>query len=341
MSDPSASVDSTAPRPDESLALGNDLPPVEPPSAGFIIQLFVVPAIIVLAVVAVWALFGRLAAGEADWRALVQDLESANPHVYKRAMFGLAQLLDNDRRLGENGQHLAQNPEISTALSKLLNKQLDGTSQDDETVTFEVYLTRAIGLLDQADPTLPALHRALDARYDAEVRKGAVTSMALIASRVPEIAAAVEAPAVDAVVALSQDPNALLRRAGAFTLGLLPKRADGPAAAERMQRLTVMLNDDDWMTAVNAAISLARWKSTAGFPVFVKACETAVNPADVAAVQDDLTVLRNVLRAIGELGPHWDDAQRAALRKALQHVIDTHADQRIKVDAQTAFTSLQ
>jgi hypothetical protein len=48
-----------------------------------------------------------------------------------------------------------------------------------------------------------------------------------------------------------------------------------------------------------------------------------------------------VLRAIGELGPHWDDAQRAALRKALQHVIDTHADQRIKVDAQTAFTSLQ
>lgn len=341
MSDPSVSVDSTVSRPNESLPLGNDLPPVEPPSAGFIIQLFVVPAIIVLAVIAVWALFGRLAAGEADWRALAQDLESANPHVYKRAMFGLAQLLDNDRRLGENGQHLAQNREIATALSKLLNKQLDGASQDDETVTFEVYLTRAIGLLDQADPTLPSLQRALDAKYDAEVRKGAVTSIALIASRALDVPPEIESTATTAVVNLSHDSDPLLRRAAAFTLGLLPKRADSPAAAERVQRLSVMLTDADWMTAVNAAISLARWKSTAGFEVFVKACETAVNPADVAAVQDDLTVLRNVLRAIGELGPHWDDAQRTALRKAVQHVIDTHADQRIKVDAQTALSALQ
>ena len=36
-------------------ATGDDiLPPVEPPSARFIIQLFVVPAIIVMLVVAVW-----------------------------------------------------------------------------------------------------------------------------------------------------------------------------------------------------------------------------------------------------------------------------------------------
>ena len=33
-----------------------DLPPVEPPSAAFIVQLFVVPAMIVIAVVGVWAL---------------------------------------------------------------------------------------------------------------------------------------------------------------------------------------------------------------------------------------------------------------------------------------------
>src|SRR5206468_1762631 len=40
-----------------------DLPPVEPPTAGFILQLFVIPAIIVAVVVVVWLLFGKLAGG--------------------------------------------------------------------------------------------------------------------------------------------------------------------------------------------------------------------------------------------------------------------------------------
>ena len=70
--------------------LSDDLPPVQPPSAGFIIQLFVVPGLIVLAVVLVWALFGRIAAGEQDWQTLVQELQSPNSHIRKRAMYGLA-----------------------------------------------------------------------------------------------------------------------------------------------------------------------------------------------------------------------------------------------------------
>lgn len=320
--------------------LGNDLPPVEPPSAGFIIQLFVVPALIVLAVIGVWTLFGRLAVGETDWRGLVQDLESANPHVYKRAMFGLAQLLDNDQRLRENGQHLARNPEIAGALAKLLNKQLDAASQDKEVVTFEVYLTRAMGLLEQTDPTLPALQRAVDAKFDAEVRKGAVTSIALIASRNSEMTPEIEAPATDAVVNLSQDADPLLRRAAAFTLGVLPARAEGPAAEQRAQRLAVMLNDADWMSAVNAAISLARWKSTEGFPVFLKACQKLDAPADPVAAQDDVLVLRNVLRAVGELNTRWTDAQRTELRAAVKLLSEKHADQKIRVDAQTAFAAL-
>src|SRR5581483_11046738 len=128
--------------------LGDDLPPVEPPSAGFIVQLFVVPAIIVLAVVAVWALFGRMAAAEQDWHRLVQDLDSANPHVSKRAMFGLATLLDNDQRLKDAGQHLAANPQIASALSRQLEKALQAPAKNEEAVAMQVYLARALGLLD-------------------------------------------------------------------------------------------------------------------------------------------------------------------------------------------------
>ena len=37
------------------------LPPVEPPSAGFIVQLFVIPGIIVFIIVMIWLLFNWLA----------------------------------------------------------------------------------------------------------------------------------------------------------------------------------------------------------------------------------------------------------------------------------------
>lgn len=330
-----------SPSPSPTTEWGDDLPPVQPPSAGFIIQLFVVPALIVLAVIGVWALFGRLAAGEADWRGLVQDLESANPHVYKRAMFGLAQLLDNDQRLGDKGQQLSGNSEIANALAKRLNVMLDAAKQDDDIVSFEVYLTRAIGLLDQPDATFPALQRALDSRYEVEVRKGAVTSIALISSRAVTISPEVEMKTTEAIIGLSQESEPTLRRAAAFTLGLLPNRNEGPAAAERSQRLTVMLNDADWMSSVNAAISLSRWKSTAGYPVFLKACQSTVDQTKPEAVQDDITVLRNVLRAIGELSSQWDDAQKAELRTAVKALAEQHHEQRIRVDAEATLAALQ
>ena len=43
-----------------------DLPPVEAPSAGFVVQLFVIPAAVVVVVIIVWLLFGKLAGGERD-----------------------------------------------------------------------------------------------------------------------------------------------------------------------------------------------------------------------------------------------------------------------------------
>src|SRR5580693_10665223 len=89
------------------------LPPLEPPSAGFIMQLFVIPALIVLAVVVVWAFFGKIAASEEDWRVLVEDIRNTNEHRRWRGADGLATLLLRDQQLGDNGQHLATNPDIA------------------------------------------------------------------------------------------------------------------------------------------------------------------------------------------------------------------------------------
>lgn len=313
---------------------GDDLPPVQPPSAGFILQLFVVPALIVLAVVAVWALFGRLAAGEQDWRQLVQELESPNPHIYRRAMFGLAQVLDTDQRRGEQGQQLATNPEIAEALAKGLKKHLDGKLSDEETLKSQVYLVRAVGLLQVPETTVPVLITALDPAYDVEVRKGAITSLALIAGRALERGTPLAGPVVPALITLSGESEPSLRRAATFALGLVP----GP---DSEQRLLVLLQDGaDEMTAVNAAIALARRESTAGYPVFVETLAPAAAEATLEQRQDRLLILRNSLKAIGGMASKFTPDERAELIRLTQQLTEDDAELRIRVDAQGALSAL-
>src|SRR3982751_2877887 len=92
-----------------------DLPPVEAPSAGFIVQLFVIPAVVVAVVVVVWLLFGKLAGGERDAMDYVRLLRSpdANWRAATRAAFELASLIQNDPKL-------ARDPKLLGELTDLL-----------------------------------------------------------------------------------------------------------------------------------------------------------------------------------------------------------------------------
>ena len=108
----------------DSLQLPDDLPPVQPPSAGFIVQLFLVPGLIVLVIVGVWVGVNRLASSEQDWRTLVADLQSPHEHLRWRGAFGLAQLLQADQRSLGSGPRLVANPEVAKELSQLLISEL-------------------------------------------------------------------------------------------------------------------------------------------------------------------------------------------------------------------------
>jgi len=319
-------------------ALPDDLPPVKPPSITFIFQLFVVPALIVAAVVAVWVLFGRIAVGDQDWQSLVADLNSPNAHIRYRAMNGLAQVLDSDRRLGPDGKHLSQNTQIATALSDSLTQRLTSGSVSEETLSDQVYLSRALGQLDVPEASLPPLARALDPSFDIEVRKGAVTSVAQIAGRAWERQTPVKSDAVTAgIIQLSQDGDPHLRRAAAFALGLI---SDDDA----MQRLQVLLEDGDWMTAVNAAISLSRQGSTAGYPVLlqVMAGKVVVDPAAPADVTaSELIIFRNAFKAVTDLAAKFTPAERAELITKITSLSDHHAEARVRADANAALAVLK
>lgn len=276
---------------DDSPAV-DDLPPVKPPSAGFIIQLFLVPGLIVLVVVGVWALFGKMASGEQDWRRLVDEIHQKNPHRRWRGAMGLAQLLQADQNQ-ETGEHkLAENPEVAKALTDMFREELDATTHKADDIAQKAFLARALGMLDVHETVIPALQFGMkpggDAEANKEIRKNAIASVAVIAGRAkkrddakdpsipgPRLQQIIEFPSLlDDVETVSADGDPLIRQLGAYTLGLLP-------SPRSRQRLEVLLGDRDEKTRVNAAIGLARQNSTRGLPVF----ETVLKTADAGEPQ--------------------------------------------------------
>src|SRR5436190_6809710 len=179
----SSAFPESTPAPADHNALPEHLPPVEPPSAGFIVQLFLVPAIIVAAVIGLYLLFGKLAAGDTDWRQLVSDIKSDNPNVRWRAALNLAEGLDTDEGRGAEGQQLASIPEIATALNDLTIQQLKSTQRNEEQQQQLAFLLKALGRMDAVEQIRPALKTSLEETQGWEVRKQALQAVAMIAGR--------------------------------------------------------------------------------------------------------------------------------------------------------------
>ena len=106
--EPSANRDKPAPL--------HDLPPVEAPSAGFVVQLFVIPAAVVVVVIIVWLLFGKLAGGEHNPMEYVRQLRL--PTANWRSAYELASLIQNDPTI-------AADPKLVGELTDLFSHELD------------------------------------------------------------------------------------------------------------------------------------------------------------------------------------------------------------------------
>lgn len=312
------------------------LPPVEPPSAGFIMQLFVVPALIVVAVVCVWAFFGKIAASEDDWRELVEDIRNTNEHRRWRGADGLARLLQNDQQLGDSGQHLASNPEIANTLVGLFNEQLKRHSQRDDDLKQEAFVARTLGLLDSPKIVLPALERGMQPEQDREVRKNSIASIAVIAGRNSEHHHPLDdAELVKDLVTASGDSDALIRDVSTFALGLIPTDPS-------RDRLRVLLADADVDTRVNAAVGLARQKSTAGYDVFKNVLQSAAPRANPAPDSlENLLAVKNAMHAVKILAGEWTAPQRSELVALIEPITQHHAEPRIRTDAIDALVSLR
>lgn len=324
----------------------SDLPPVEPPSAGFIVQLFLVPALIVTVVIGVYLLFGKLASGEQDWRKQLTDVRHDNAHIRWRGALGLAQMLQANATA--EGVPLSENRDVADELAQLMRDSLaHGTTSKDDYKQQE-FLTRTLGLIDVPDVTMPVLLESMNPAEDRDVRKNALAAIATTASRFHERGETFDGTdVVPEVIAASEETDQMIRHLATFTLGMF----DIPSARDRLE---VLLEHGDELTRANAAIALARGGSLKGLPVFEgvlqHAGETLTDSSPPPSADDAATfnaekfegsiLLTNTLKALTQLYDELDAAQKEKLTSLLTPIAEEHDDALVRVEAKTLLQQL-
>jgi hypothetical protein len=244
---PEATLDdfSRAPR-------GEDLlPPVEPPSAKFIVQLFVVPALIVLVIFGLFVAFNWLVRRtNMGPEQLIQGLDQGPSIARWQRASDLAFLLPNERyrefrRKGEPAAHMA----------RILNREIDDGGMTDGEIAMRFYLVSALGKFE-VNEGLDALLKAAETNRDpAEqlVRYQAIEEIARRAYNLSRLTPPQElaSPELDrTLMRLAGDESPFIRGRTVYALGKLGT----PAAIERLE---VMTDDSDAGTRFDAAVALA------------------------------------------------------------------------------------
>ncbi|MFV0442977.1 MAG: HEAT repeat domain-containing protein [Planctomycetaceae bacterium] len=246
------------------------LPPVEPPSAGFIVQLFVVPALIVAAVIGVYLLLAKMASSEVVWRELVADLRSDNTHSRWRGANGLAQLLEADSlRLrtahpdpSQPLQPLSRDRDLAQELALTLAQELGRDREDPDHQRLLEYLIKSLGWMDVPEIVIPALTQAWEQTTDPFLHQQTLIALGVAAGRAHGRGQALDSQKLtDLLLDITRGEPGVLRHLATYDLGFL---ADPAAQA----RLRVLLVDADLNTRLNAAVGITRSGSTEALPIF-------------------------------------------------------------------------
>jgi hypothetical protein len=192
------------------------LPPVEPPSAGFLVQLFLVPGLIVAIIVGVWLTFHWLAHLGQDPQAYVRTLRRDNEGRWQAALN-----LANDLR-GPGGAVLKADATLAGELGRILADESKSGRTGEQSQMLRVYLCRALGEFTIPEALAPLLERAQDTAQP-QVARAAIEAIAVLSTNLVAVGGGSPSGAnvADAVVAASRSEDAGLRSAAAFIKSFL------------------------------------------------------------------------------------------------------------------------
>jgi hypothetical protein len=262
---------------DPNISPDEILPPVEAPSAGFLLQLFLIPMVIVSIIVMVWLMFSWLAHMGNDPADLVQSMRRGSEKSWQDAAT-LADLLRDPRK-----EELRQNSELALQLSVLLREQIGEpisikTKIGEQQIQFRCFLAKSLGEFHIEDG-LPVLIEAMNQENDQDhgsrdlaVREYAIQATAVLAKNVgveklrdnDELRASIiKASKVEDDFSDLKVPRAQLRIAAAYAMGVI-------GGEEFIDRLYEMLVDPFPNVSFNAATGLARHGDARAVPMLVE-----------------------------------------------------------------------
>lgn len=307
------------------------LPPVEPPSAGFIVKLFLVPALIVSLVVFVVFAFNWLVHLGSNPQGYLDDMERGAANAWQRAHDFASEMRGNPQ--------LRKDSKVADRVVNLLESHLrqplgDGNGKDTaEAVQYRYFLCMALGQFE-VPSGLPVLMQvaAAPATNDNElrVRLAAIESLALLIDNIRQNAPNfVDGQLLKLLLDLSSpqdEPEPMVRTRAAFALGVY----GGEEAKKRLEEMTDAFREPAPEARFNAATGLARMGDAACVPVLIEmldpevqlgADSSEVGPTERLALQQRIQA--NGLKATEMLLKANPEIDATELREAVQRLHDT------------------
>jgi HEAT repeat protein len=277
-----------------------DLPAVEPPSAGFIVQLFLIPALIVGIIVAVYLLFGKIAGSQRTPEDYLVDLQAANERQRWSAARELASILPREREWQDN-------EEFARELAVEFEAQLASGATAELEIQYQSFLAVALGEF-KTPAVIPALRQALRPEGNPDVRAAAIVGLGKLSDRLGSLP---DADAVADLMAAAESDDVIIRKLAAFVLGA----AGDPKAISVLEGLN---NDSNREVQYNAASALARLGRTSSFETLQEMLDLERLRALGVPPEQLSSVPRSALAALAQLLAQSPDADLAQLRPQIE-----------------------
>ncbi len=309
-----------------STAPNDDLPPVQPPSAGFLIQLFVVPGIIVAIIVVVWVLVDWLAHMESDPQKYVDGLRRNGDDAWQQA-HNLA-----DELHGSHGKELKGNARLAATLAEILDERIAAGKMDESSINLRFFLSKALGEFNTPD-ALPTLIKAATTNRDPKelpVREAAIDAISSLIDNLQRQTSGASLdtqPVLTVLLDASRNPDAGIRLRAAHALGVV-------GGEQGVARLAKMLDDPQDDVSFNAAISLANRGDARSLDTLLKMIDPDIprpppassdprSPASTTSDQQlDAGILIAGLRALSRLAEANHDADLTRAKPAVARLAE-------------------
>lgn len=321
-----------------TIPLDEPSPPITPPNAKFIVYLFVVPGLIVAAIITFYLLISSIMFSRTtDPMQLIHGLESFGVTRFQSAK-ELADILRDERKVS-----VRKRSEAAKALSGVLRRSVEKGGLSKNAITMRYFICRALGEF-RVDDALPDMLLAATTNRDAEetdVQEAAIGAIALLASRMLEENtdwANEQADLQNTLEELSNNREDRVRSSTAFCLGVLGT----PASIDVLKKLV----DDPYRDArYNAAVALARQGDEAAVDTLAemldvdetKGIELEENKA--AKPFKRSLIIVNALRATRELAEKNANANLGEIVSEIERIVGADAELREKALLQSGAVS--